>query len=96
MRWQAVYHQSHWFFAAVHHLLEQFDKQLSRQAALVGGEPKSTFGADRRCRADALALTRALNNWGFTSWRSRLAMHRIGAKARFIPEQYFGTTDFCL
>lgn len=46
VRWQAIDRQSHWFFASVHHLLEQLDKQLARQAALVGGKPERAFGAD--------------------------------------------------
>jgi hypothetical protein len=44
VRGQAINHQSYRLFAAVHHLLEQFDKQFSCQPALVGGEPKGSLG----------------------------------------------------
>lgn len=61
VRWQSIDNQTHWLFAPVHHLLQQLDKQLTRQTTLVGGKPESTFGTDGRCRADVPAYACELN-----------------------------------
>jgi hypothetical protein len=54
---QPIHHQMQWLLALEHQFFQQFDKQFTRQPALVGGEPERPPGIDGGGRADALALS---------------------------------------
>lgn len=94
--WQSINHQMQWFLAAVHQLLEQFNKQFAGQPTLISGKPERAFGIDRRGYADALALPRSIDHRRFAPLSPSLAKHRIGTKARLVPERDFSAFCFGL
>jgi hypothetical protein len=49
----------------VHQLFEQFNEQLTRQPALVGGKPECAFGIDGRRSADALPRSESVTSATF-------------------------------
>lgn len=69
---------------------------MRRESALIGGKPECTFGIGRRGRADALALPKPVDHGRAATFSPSLAMHRVDAKAGFVPEINFGTFRFAL
>jgi hypothetical protein len=78
----------------MHHLLQEFNEQLAVESPLVSAKPESAIGIDRRGRADGLPLPRTMNNRRLASYTPCLAMHRVSAKSRLIPEEHF--SPLCL
>src|SRR5258708_27487113 len=87
MRRQSVDNQMNPFLAIEHQLPEQRHKQLTGEAALVSRKPESPLRVHGGRRANALPLARSFDDRCFTTLGPCLAMHGIGAKARFIPEE---------
>ena len=96
VRRQAINDQMQRLLAAINQLLEQFDKQFTRQPALIGSKPERSLGIDRRGGAYALALSRSVDHRRFASLRPGLAMHGIGTKAGLVPETDFSARHFGL
>ena len=91
---QSVKDQMQGLATSAHHPAQQIHEQRAGQGARIGGEPEGAFGTDGRRSADALALTGNLDHRGVCACAPRLAVDRIGANARLIPERDLGVGPF--
>lgn len=92
--WQSIEDQMQGFAVSAHHPAQQIPEQRAGQCTRIGGEPEGAFGADVRRGANALALAGNWDHRGVRACAPRLAVDRIGPKARLIPEIDLGVGPF--
>ncbi len=73
--------------APAHQRAQQLDEQLAVERAVKGTEPKRSPRTHRRGRRHRLALAGSLHHRGLAAQPPSLAVHGVGTKARFVPEQ---------
>lgn len=91
VRGQPIHNQMHRLAPPPHQLAQQFDEQLGIERARIGAVPEGARGRHRRGRADRLPLAGPRHHRGLAAYAPGLAVHRVGPKARFVPEQDLGT-----
>ena len=87
---QSIEDQMQGLAASAHHPAQQVHEQWAGQGARIRSEPEGALGTDGRGGADALALAGNLDHRGVCAYAPCLAVNRIGAKARLIPERDLG------
>jgi hypothetical protein len=92
--WQSIEDQMQGVATSAHHPAQQVHEQQAGQGARIGGEPEGAFGTDGRRGTDAMALAGNLDHRGVRAYAPRLAVDRIGTKARLIPEIDLGVGPF--
>ena len=88
--WQSVQDQLQGVTPPTHRPAQHVHEPRAGQGARIGGEPEGVCGTDGRGGADALALAGNLDHRGVHACTSGLAVNRIGANARLIPERDLG------
>ena len=83
---QSVQHQMQGLAASAQHPAQQRHEQRADQGPCIGGEPEGALGTDGRRGADVLVLAGNRHDWRLSLGSPRHAVHRIGAKARLVPE----------
>ncbi len=71
---------------STHHPAQQRHEQRARQTTGIRRNPERPLGTDRRGGADPLALARDCHHRGLSLGPPGRAVHRIGPKARLVPE----------
>ena len=87
VRRQAIENQMHRFFAPIHQLAQQLDKQFTIQTTRVGAEPKLPARTHRRGGGYRLALPRSIHDRSLATQSPRFAVDGVGTKTRLIPKQ---------